>query len=119
MYTDLPRSFQHKTTFSRFLSGASVRPSDGVIKHLRPNVEPLRPLMNKLRVKKSEAEVANMRIAGRASGRAFTNAMHNSFTGERILGAFLDYHFKLNGLDGPAYVPVIAGGSVSNVASMG
>jgi intermediate cleaving peptidase 55 len=68
--------------------------------------------MNKLRVKKSESEIANMRIAGQASGRAFTTAMRQSFTKEKDLGAMLDYHFKLNGCDGPAYVPVIAGGEV-------
>jgi intermediate cleaving peptidase 55 len=69
--------------------------------------------MNKLRVKKSEAEITNMRIAGQASGRAFTTAMRQSFDKEKDLGAMLDYHFKLNGCDGPAYVPVIAGGEVS------
>jgi intermediate cleaving peptidase 55 len=73
-------------------------------------VKPLKPLMNELRVVKSESEISNMRIAGRASGRAFTNAMRRQWTMEKDLGAFLDYDFKLGGCDTTAYVPVIAGG---------
>lgn len=51
-----------------------------------------------------------MRKAGQASGRGFTAAMRHSYGLEKELGAFLDSMFKLNGCDGPAYVPVIAGG---------
>ena len=66
--------------------------------------------MNRLRAIKSPAEISNMRKAGQASGRAFTAAMRQSYSLEKELGAFLDSMFKLNGCDGPAYVPVIAGG---------
>lgn len=66
--------------------------------------------MNDLRVIKSEAEIANMRLAGKASGRAFTNAMRQQWTLEKNLGAYLDYQFKANGCDTWAYVPVVAGG---------
>jgi intermediate cleaving peptidase 55 len=123
IYTDLPRSFQHNTAFSRYLSGAPLRAIDGIAKAYKDAgshdvLQPLRPLMNKIRVKKSEAEITNMRKAGQASGRAFTSAMSQSFDKEKDLGAMLDYHFKLNGCDGPAYVPVIAGGEVSRHLSL-
>jgi intermediate cleaving peptidase 55 len=66
--------------------------------------------LNEQRVFKSEAEIANMRFAGKVSGRAFTNAMRRRFTKEKDLAAFLDYEFKIGGCDASAYVPVIAGG---------
>jgi intermediate cleaving peptidase 55 len=117
IYTDLPRSFQHKSGFSRYLSGATLRAAAGIADTLKETsgavVEPLRPMLNKLRVKKSEAEIENMRFAGRASGLAFTDAMKRNFTTEKSLTTFLDYQFKVNGCDGPAYVPVVAGGEVS------
>lgn len=118
IYTDLPRNFQHKSSFSRYLSGAPPRASNGIVQSLKDinlynSIEPLRPLMNKIRVKKSKAEIANMRIAGQKSGRAFTSAMAQAFEKEKDLDAFLDYNFKVNGCDGPAYVPVVAGGEVS------
>jgi len=73
-------------------------------------VKPLRPIMNEIRVIKSEAEITNMHMAGKISGRAFTNAMRRQWTREKDLGAFLDYDFKVGGCEGPAYIPVIAGG---------
>jgi intermediate cleaving peptidase 55 len=73
-------------------------------------VKPLKPLMHELRIIKSESEIANMRLAGKFSGRAFTNAMRRQWTREKNLGAFLDYDFKIAGCDTTAYVPVIAGG---------
>ena len=66
--------------------------------------------MNHLRAIKSPAEISNMRKAGQASGRAFTATMGQSYNLEKEFGAFLESMFKLNGCDGPAYVPVIAGG---------
>lgn len=66
--------------------------------------------MNELRVIKSEAEVANMRLAGKYSGRAFTNAIRKQWTKEKNLGAYFDYDFKVQGCEATAYVPVIAGG---------
>ena len=75
-------------------------------------VKPLKPIINNIRVYKSEAEIANMRRAGQASGRAFTEAMRQSWTKEKNLAAFLDYRFKIQGCDTSAYVPVVAGGQV-------
>lgn len=67
--------------------------------------------MNDLRIQKSAAEIQNMRKAGRASGRAFTETMRHPFTREAHLDAFLTYQFKLNGCDRTAFEPVAAGGT--------
>lgn len=66
--------------------------------------------MNGLRIIKSNAEVTNMRQAGRISGLAFTNAMRRQWHKEKDLGAFFDYEFRTRGCDTSAYVPVVAGG---------
>ena len=71
---------------------------------------PLAPVVAQQRAFKSKAEVANMRQAGRLSGRALTDAMRRSWTREKDLAAFLDYKFHEDGGDGIAYVPVVAGG---------
>lgn len=74
-------------------------------------VKPLRPIMNDLRMYKSEAEIQNMRKAGQASARTFTHAMKNEFSTERELHAHMDFGFKMMGCDGIAYIPVVAGGT--------
>lgn len=126
VFTDLPNSRYPRSPFERYISGLrkdgcdedigygilssikSKENADGnLVSHERRS---LRPIMNELRVIKSESEIRNMRKAGQASGRAITEAMRNSFTGEKDLGAFLEYRFKTQGCDGPAYIPVIAGG---------
>ncbi|KAH8204449.1 hypothetical protein TruAng_001365 [Truncatella angustata] len=71
---------------------------------------PLRPVLNSLRAIKSPAEIACMRRAGQGSGRALTNAMRQHWTCEKDLAAFLEYEYHKAGLDGSAYIPVIAGG---------
>ncbi|KAI0100264.1 peptidase M24, structural domain-containing protein [Nemania sp. FL0031] len=71
----------------------------------------LRPHANALRAIKSPAEIANMRYAGKQSGRALTAAMRGSWTSEKELAAFLEYSYQTSGLDGQAYIPVVAGGS--------
>ncbi|ROW06246.1 hypothetical protein VPNG_08061 [Cytospora leucostoma] len=78
-------------------------------------VDKLQPLVNQLRVVKSPAEVANMRHAGRTSGRALTDAMRRAWPGERELAAYLEYGFTREGCGGPAYVPVVAGGPRANM----
>ena len=79
-----------------------------------PAKTPLFPVMNKLRSIKSPAEIANMRRAGQISGHAITEAMRRPWSKEKDLHAFLDYQFIVNGCDGPAYIPVIAGGERAN-----
>ncbi|CAM1506450.1 Fc.00g060910.m01.CDS01 [Cosmosporella sp. VM-42] len=80
----------------------------------RPAKTPLYSVMNKLRVTKSPAEVSNMRKAGQISGRVITEAMRRKWTTEKQLHAFLDYEFTVKGCDGPAYIPVVAGGERAN-----
>jgi intermediate cleaving peptidase 55 len=81
-----------------------------MLKDSNSKVKSLKPLMHELRIVKSEAEITNMRMAGKISGRAFTNAMRRQWNQEKDLGAFLDYDFKIGGCEATAYVPVVAGG---------
>jgi intermediate cleaving peptidase 55 len=105
VYTDIAKS----SAFSIFSKDKDLPNHFGkMIKDSK--VKPLKPLMNQLRVIKSEAEIANMRMAGKISGRSFTNAMRRQWTKEKDLGAFLDYDFRTGGCEASAYVPVIAGG---------
>jgi intermediate cleaving peptidase 55 len=117
IYTDLPNSRINRNILSRYLSGAEPSRTGGIVTVFRESekrVKPLRSYLNDLRVIKSEAELKNMRKAGQHSGRAITDAMRQSWSAEKDLDAFLDYWFKQNGCDGPAYVPVVAGGSNAN-----
>lgn len=109
IYTDLTNSTT-TSSFSRFFSAPAPK-AESLAKLLeRSVVKPLKPIINDIRVFKSNAEVANMRKAGQISGRVFTEAMKQSWTAEKDLGAFLDYRFKQRGCDISAYVPVVAGG---------
>ena len=111
VYTDLRSPDIRLSAISRFLHGPSKR-SEGFAGLLETNkVRALRPLINDLRVVKSEAEIRLMRRAGQASGRAFTETMRQSFRGERDLDAFLEYRIKSQGCDGLSFEPVVAGGS--------
>ncbi|TVY68773.1 Intermediate cleaving peptidase [Lachnellula suecica] len=76
-------------------------------------MKPLKPLMNAVRIIKSDAEISNLRMAGKISGRAFTNAMRRQWNKEKDLGAFFDYDFKVGGCETTAYIPVVAGGQNS------
>ncbi|KAI9818832.1 MAG: hypothetical protein M1827_007653 [Pycnora praestabilis] len=110
VYTDIPSSVNGASYFSRFFHGSPEKVEE-FAKILNGNiVKPLRPIVNNLRVMKSPSEIANMRMAGKASGRAFTEAMRHKFSKEKDLAAFLDYQFKIQGCDTWAYVPVVAGG---------
>ncbi|RYP71203.1 hypothetical protein DL771_005003 [Monosporascus sp. 5C6A] len=83
-----------------------------LMRAIAPGVQtaPLRPQVNELRAVKSPAEIANMRRAGRDSGRAITEAMRRPWRYEKDLAAFLEYRYQTAGLDGSAYIPVVAGG---------
>ncbi|KAH8666463.1 peptidase M24, structural domain-containing protein [Xylariales sp. PMI_506] len=70
----------------------------------------LKPFLNPIRAIKSPAEIACMRHAGQVSGRAITNAMRRHWKYEKALANFLDYEYLQGGLDGSAYIPVVAGG---------
>jgi intermediate cleaving peptidase 55 len=117
VFTDLPGNRINKNLVSRYLTGAEPARTGGIATLFRDSeasIRPLRPLMNELRVLKSETEITNMRRAGQHSGRAITDAMRQSFTSEKDLDSFLDYWFKQDLCDGPAYVPVVAGGINAN-----
>ncbi|CAJ2504956.1 Uu.00g123500.m01.CDS01 [Anthostomella pinea] len=83
-----------------------------LLRSAAPNVatSPLKPHINVLRAVKSCAETANMRRAGQESGRALTEAMRRPWSSEKQLAAFLENQYHISGLDGQAYVPVVAGG---------
>lgn len=109
VYTDIGAGSK-KNAFQRFLQGGDMK-VDGLAKLLqKAAVKPLRPLMNELRVTKSEAELDCMRLAGAVSGAVFTEAMRNEYRTEKQLWTDLTYGFKSQGLDNDAYVPVVAGG---------
>ncbi|EKG11849.1 hypothetical protein MPH_11345 [Macrophomina phaseolina MS6] len=114
IFTDLPRSLDHRSAITRYLSGTMYAGDNGFPKALQavaPSaVKPLRPFMNDLRMFKSESEIRNMRKAGQASARTFTHAMKNDFSTERELHAHMDFGFKMMGCDNIAYIPVVAGG---------
>lgn len=118
VYTDLPNSLISRNLLNRYLAGQEPSRTGGVAQVFRDasgvQTKPLRAIVNELRVIKSEAEISNMRKAGKHSGRAFTDAMRQSFTREKDLDSFLDYWFKQDDCDGPAYVPVVAGGINAN-----
>jgi intermediate cleaving peptidase 55 len=106
VYTD----FEKKSSFSKFFlkDAANITLFQKMLNGSK--IKPLQPVMNAVRMFKSDAEVTNMRLAGRISGRAITNAMRRDWTQEKDLGTFLEYEMKNGGCDAMAYVPVIAGG---------
>lgn len=113
IYTDIPSNAKPQSSFARMIFGSSPQADDSISGMLqKQKVKPLRDHMNELRVTKSDAEVANLRKAGQASGRAFTEAMRSGWTNEKDLETFIEYGFKAYGCEESAYVPVVAGGQV-------
>ncbi|PGH11153.1 hypothetical protein AJ80_07255 [Polytolypa hystricis UAMH7299] len=110
IYTDIKPSAVLRSPLSRLFqkipntSGTAAGYADP------SKFKPLRSVMNDLRAFKSDAEIQNMRKAGQASGRAFTEAMRHGFTREKDLYSFLSYQFEVKGCDTSAFVPVVAGG---------
>lgn len=110
VYTDITQPDQTLSTLWRFLYGRTRKNTDftGLIDSRK--IKQLRHVLNDLRAYKSPAEIDLMLRAGRASGRAHTEAMRQSFTREKALDAYLRYRFVLHGCDTIAYEPVVAGG---------
>ncbi|KAG0255763.1 hypothetical protein BG011_004943 [Mortierella polycephala] len=73
----------------------------------------LSPLIQEMRVVKSEAEIKIMRQAGEISGKAFIETMQftNPSRLEHQIYAKFDYECRMRGSQMMAYVPVVAGGS--------
>lgn len=110
VYTDIIQPDPNQSALQRFLYGQSKRKAEFAELVGSKKLVRLRPTMNDLRVVKSAAELDVMRIAGRASGRAHTDAMRQAWTKEKQLDAFLRYRFVANGCDTTAFEPVVAGG---------
>ncbi|KAL2832693.1 xaa-pro dipeptidase app [Aspergillus pseudoustus] len=111
VYTDIPAFNPRRSSLHRYLYGP-MSASQKLQKMIDvQKVKPLRSILNEMRAFKSEDEVVQLRRVGQASGRAFTEAMRQTFTKEKDLTSFLEYNFKVNGCDGSAFVPVVAGGS--------
>lgn len=110
VYTDVG-VFGKKTAISRFMGGSSPK-LDNFSKLLQSStVKKLRPLMNELRLIKSEAELNNMRRAGQISGAVITESMRQTYKTERELWNDIQYGFKSQGLSNEAYIPVVGGGA--------
>ncbi|KAL8657358.1 MAG: hypothetical protein Q9226_002007 [Calogaya cf. arnoldii] len=111
VFTDASPARPSASAFSRLFASKTAPNAQGLATLLdKKSVKPLRSILNEVRNIKSDAEIANMRKAGQASGRAITEAMRHPWTTEKDLTAFLEYKFKRNGCDTSAYVPVVAGG---------
>ena len=118
VYTNLIGRTLSNSPISRLLRAQPVSQQDLADALGNAQFHPLKPLINKLRAVKSEGEIENMRKAGRASGRAITDAMRQHFSTEKALAAFLEYRFREGGCDSSAYVPVVAGGEVIYVLAI-
>lgn len=111
VYTDIGSTNRAPGALEKYILGTGNR-FEGIQKALEnSDVRSLRHIMNGLRVLKSEAEINCMRRAGSISGRIFTEAMRMRYRSEKQLWTDLAYGFRSQGLDGDAYVPVVAGGS--------
>ncbi|ETN39259.1 uncharacterized protein HMPREF1541_05482 [Cyphellophora europaea CBS 101466] len=110
VYTDITQPDTNQSALQRFLYGQSKKTTEFAELVGSSKVVRLRPTMNDLRVVKSTAEIDLMRTAGKASGRAHTDAMRQAWTREKQLDAFLRYRFVANGCDTLAFEPVVAGG---------
>ncbi|KAI2628617.1 aminopeptidase-like protein [Hypoxylon sp. NC1633] len=99
-------------TDAELTRGGTSTKFGNLVRSAAPNAttSPLKPHINDLRAIKSPAEIANMRRAGQASGRALTEAMRRPWESEKELAAFLEYQYQISSLDGQAYIPVVAGG---------
>lgn len=116
VYSEIPAFDPSRSSLHRYLYGPTVASEKlkKVVDHRK--VQPLKHILNEMRAFKSESEVVHLRQLGQASGRAFTQAMRQEFNMEKDLCSYLEYRFKVNGADGSAFVPVVAGGQVSTLA---
>ncbi|KAL8799157.1 MAG: hypothetical protein Q9182_006094 [Xanthomendoza sp. 2 TL-2023] len=115
IFTDSSPSQSSTSAFLGLFQSKTSLDATGLGKLLdQKTVKPLRNILNDIRKIKSGAEIANMRKAGQASGRAFTKAMARPWKTERDLTAFLEYKFKRSGCETSAYVPVVARGKNAN-----
>ena len=106
----------HKAIAADPLDGRVSRENHLIAKlaEISPGAEfrDLSPIVHKMRLIKSPAEAAVMRIAGKLTALATMEAMRA--TRPRVtefqLGALADYFFQINGAQGSGYRPIIATG---------
>ena len=110
VFTDITQPDQGPSGLWRFLYGTPRKKADFAEVIDSKKIKQLRHVINNLRAYKSPAEIELMRLAGRSSGKAHTEAIQASFTTERALDAYLRYRFSTHGCDQIAYEPVVAGG---------
>lgn len=110
IYTDATQPDTTQSAVHRFLYGRSKKSTDFSNLIGSSKVTRLRPMMNDLRAFKSPAEIEVMRKAGKASGRAHTDAMRRAWTHEHQLDAYLRYRFVSHGCESSAFEPVVASG---------
>ena len=115
VYSDIPTLDNARSSLHKYLYGPTVA-SEKLKKFVdHRKVKPLKSIMNEMRAFKSENEVVHMRMLGQAAGRSFTDSMRQTFDREKALTSYLEYQFKVNGCDGSAFVPVVAGGQVCDL----
>jgi Xaa-Pro aminopeptidase len=112
----------HKTVLNDPLDGRLSRETHLMARlaQLCPKAEfcDLSPIVHKLRLIKSAAEIDLMRIAGSLTATATMEAMKSTRPGvsEFQLGAIADYVFGINGAQGSGYRPIIA--TAGNIGMM-
>lgn len=110
VFTDITQPDKTSSGLWRFLYGTQKKKTDFAELIDARKIKQLKPLMLEMRAYKSPAEIEVMHRAGKASGKAHTEALRSRFSGERELDAFLRYRFTMEGCDQIAYEPVVAGG---------
>lgn len=110
IYTDVDRRARVDAPLEKYIlgSGTRVEGMQAALKHA--TVKPLMQIMNGIRLTKSEAEKDCMRVAGSISGLVYTDMMKRQYNTEKQLWVDMAHGFRSRGLDGDAYVPVVAGG---------
>ncbi|KAF5322673.1 hypothetical protein D9619_001139 [Psilocybe cf. subviscida] len=119
VYVDIPGSSSSRKPKSLLkyltstLGAEGEEALDGILASVR---RPLAPQVGKLRAVKSKAEQRVMRQAADISGRAHAKTMRFTQPGqsEGALAAHFEYLCALRGSPRPAYVPVVASGSMWN-----
>ncbi|KAK5936735.1 aminopeptidase [Knufia obscura] len=98
VFTEITQPSPAASELWRFLYSTPRRKTDFAELIDSRKIKQLRHTMNELRAYKSPAEIYVMREAGRASGKAHTEALRTHFTGERELDAYLALQIDQNGL---------------------
>ncbi|KAF9328644.1 hypothetical protein BGZ91_000914 [Linnemannia elongata] len=119
-YRIIDMASRHENVYFDYPSPSMFMPMDIAKKlHNKPDsdamatTKSLSPLIQEMRVIKSEAEIKIMRQAGEISGKAFIETMKftNPARLEHQVYARFDYECRMRGSQMMAYVPVVAGGS--------